>query len=93
MIWSANNFLARFKITPLILLTLAGCTDLSLFVVNRLAALSDYSAIENLPYGSDKLQHLSAYKSKNNFRMQKNETPESFFGQRRALGLLREGAV
>jgi len=62
MIWSANNFLARFKIIPLILLTLPGCTDLSLFVVNRLAALSDYSAIEDIPYGPDKLQHLSVYR-------------------------------
>ena len=55
MIWSANNFLARFKIIPLLLLTLPGCTDLSLFVVNRLAALSDYSSYVDIPYGPDSL--------------------------------------
>jgi len=58
MIGPVNKFLARCKIIPLLLLALTGCTDLSLFVVNRLAALSDYSAFEDIPYGLDKLQHL-----------------------------------
>ena len=39
-----------------------GCTDFSLFLVNRLASLSDYSAIENIPYGPDNLQRLSVYR-------------------------------
>ncbi|MCZ6883601.1 MAG: alpha/beta hydrolase [Gammaproteobacteria bacterium] len=33
--------------------------------MNRLAAFSDYSAIENIPYGSDKLQRLSVYSPEN----------------------------
>jgi len=65
MIWSANNFLSRIKIIPLLLLILPGCTDLSLFVVNRLAALSDYSSYEDIPYGPEKLQHLSVYRPEN----------------------------
>ena len=47
------------------LLTLMGCTDSGLFLVNRLASLSDYSAIENIPYGPDKLQRLSVYRPGN----------------------------
>jgi len=60
--------MSRYKIIPLLLcslLGLIGCTDLGLFVVNRLAAFSDYSAIENIPYGSDKLQRLSVYSPEN----------------------------
>ena len=60
--------MSRCKIISLFLcslLTLLGCTDLGLFVVNRLAALSDYSAIEDIPYGSDRLQHLSVYRPVN----------------------------
>jgi len=60
-----NRFQARCSIIPLLLLVLTGCTDLSLFVVNRLAALSDYSAYEDIPYGPDKLQHLSVYRPGN----------------------------
>ena len=33
--------------------------------MNRLAALSDYSAFEDIPYGLDKLQHLSVYRPEN----------------------------
>jgi acetyl esterase/lipase len=62
MIGPVNKFLARCKIIPLLLFALTGCTDLGLFVVNRLAALSDYSAFEDIPYGLDKLQHLSVYR-------------------------------
>ncbi|MCZ6797902.1 MAG: alpha/beta hydrolase [Gammaproteobacteria bacterium] len=60
--------MSRYKIILLLLcslLGLIGCTDLGLFVVNRLAAFSDYSAIENIPYGSDKLQRLSVYSPEN----------------------------
>jgi len=46
MIGPVNKFLARCKIIPLLLLALTGCTDLGLFVVNRLAALSDYSEFD-----------------------------------------------
>ena len=43
------------------LLFLSGCTESGLFLVNRLASLSDYSSSENIPYGHDPLQSLSVY--------------------------------
>ena len=47
------------------LLPLMGCTDFGLFLANRLASLSDYSAIEDIPYGPDNLQRLSVYRPGN----------------------------
>lgn len=61
--------MSRCKFTVLFLcsiLTLVGCTDLGLFVINRLAAFSDYTAVENIAYGPDELQQLSVYKPGNN---------------------------
>ena len=47
------------------LVTLMGCADSGLFLVNRLASLSDYSAFENISYGPDNLQRLSVYRPGN----------------------------
>ncbi len=61
--------MSRCKFTVLFLcsvLSLVGCTDLGLFVINRLAAFSDYTVVENIAYGPDKLQQLSVYKPGNN---------------------------
>ena len=61
--------MSRCKFTVLFLcsiLTLVGCTDLGLFVINRLAAFSDYTVVENIAYGPDTLQQLSVYKPGNN---------------------------
>ena len=44
------------------LLSLSGCTDSGLFLVNRLASLSDYSSSKNISYGQDPLQRLSVYR-------------------------------
>ena len=59
---SRRNFISLYLCS---LLTLVGCTDLGLFVVNRLAAFSNYSAAENIPYGPEKLQRLSVYQPEN----------------------------
>ncbi len=45
----------------LTLAMVAGCSDLGLLVVNLLARLDDYTAIENIPYGKAELNRLSVY--------------------------------
>lgn len=60
--------MSHCKIIVLLLCSLSaliGCTGLGLFVVNRLASLSDYSSIEDIHYGPARLQRLSVYKPGN----------------------------
>lgn len=60
----SNKSVSLGKLAALLVcsyLALTGCTKLGLFVVNRLAAFSDYSVVENISYGAHELQRLSVY--------------------------------
>ncbi len=68
-------------VTALILLTVCtACSNAGLTIVNSLASLDDFNAVENIPYGQHPLNRLSVYSPKQLPAGYSNPTIVFFYG-------------
>lgn len=63
----------------LIYLSITGCTQSALFLVNGLARFGDYSVIKDIKYGSSELNHLDIYIPKHSNEILETKMPVIVF--------------